>query len=143
MTRISVTSHIAIDDNELEETFIQSTGPGGQNVNKVATAVQLRFDVARSPSLPDPVRERLLHIGGSKLTKDGVLIVTARRFRSQERNRTDARERLVELIREAAFEAPPRRKTRPPRAAKKRLTEAKKKHSALKRLRIRPGSDHG
>jgi ribosome-associated protein len=141
MVRIPVTTHIAIDDRELEETFIQSAGPGGQNVNKVATAVQLRFDVARSPSLSEPVRERLLRMASSKLTKDGVLIVTARRFRSQERNRADARERLIELIRDAAFVAPPRRKTRPPRAEKKRLTEAKKKHSALKRLRTRPGGD--
>jgi ribosome-associated protein len=141
MARISVTTGISIDEGELEESFIQSAGPGGQNVNKVATAVQLRFNVLRSPSLPDHVRERLMRLAGRKMTKDGVLVVTARRFRSQERNRDDARERVVELIREAAFIAPPRRETKPPRAAKKRLSEAKKKHSALKRLRSRPGSE--
>jgi ribosome-associated protein len=141
MARISVTTGIFIDEGELEESFIQSAGPGGQNVNKVATAVQLRFNVLRSPSLPDHVRERLMRLAGRKMTKDGVLVVTARRFRSQERNRDDARERVVELIREAAFIAPPRRETKPPRAAKKRLSEAKKKHSALKRLRSRPGSE--
>jgi ribosome-associated protein len=141
MARIAVTPLLDIDESELDESFIQSAGPGGQNVNKVATAVQLRFDVAHSPSLPTHVRDRLLSTSGSRLTKDGVLVVTARRFRSQERNRDDARERLFELIRQATIVATPRRKTRPSRASKKRLSEAKKKHSSLKRLRGKPGAD--
>src|SRR4030066_354576 len=95
---IRITSTIAIDENEIHQEFIQASGPGGQNVNKVATAVQLRFDVANSPSLPDEVRERLLALGGRRVTKEGVLIIDARRFRSQEVNRQDAMERLVELI---------------------------------------------
>ncbi len=141
MVTIPVFAGIVIDDSELAESFIQSAGPGGQNVNKVATAVQLRFDVARSPSLPEHVRERLLRIAGRKVTKDGVLVNTARRFRSQERNRDAARERLFGLIRDAAHVAPPRRATRPTRAAKKRRLEIKKKHGTLKRMRAKPGAD--
>jgi ribosome-associated protein len=141
MPKIPVTHTITIDESELEESFIQASGPGGQNVNKVATAVQLRFNVAASPSLPDHVRERLRHIAGRKVTKDGVLVVTARRFRTQEQNREDARERLVALIKEAAYVAPPRRSTKLPRAAKKRRLDTKKKHGSLKRLRGRPGAD--
>jgi ribosome-associated protein len=141
MARISVTPTIDLDESELEESFIQATGPGGQNVNKVATAVQLRFDVARSKSLPEHVRQRLLQSAGRRLTKDGVLVLTARRFRTQERNRQDARDRLLELIHEASHVSPPRRATKPPRAAKKRRLDIKKKHSTLKRLRGRPGED--
>ena len=141
MARISVTPTLDLDESELEESFIQATGPGGQNVNKVATAVQLRFDVARSKSLPEHVRQRLLQSAGRRLTKDGVLVLTARRFRTQERNRQDARDRLLELIHEASHVSPPRRATKPPRAAKKRRLDIKKKHSTLKRLRGRPGED--
>jgi ribosome-associated protein len=141
MARISVTPTIDLDESELEESFIQSTGPGGQNVNKVATAVQLRFDVARSKSLPEYVRQRLLQVAGRKLTKEGVLIITARRFRTQERNRQDARDRLLELIHEATHVTPPRRATKPPRATKKRRLDIKKKHGTLKRLRGRPAED--
>jgi ribosome-associated protein len=141
MTRIAVTPELAIDDSELDESFVQATGPGGQNVNKVATAVQLRFDAAGSLSLPAQVRERLSLLAGRRMTKDGVLILTARRYRTQERNREDARERLVELIREAAHVAPPRRATKLPRAAKKRRQDYKKKHATLKRQRRRPHED--
>ena len=140
MARIAVTPEIAIEERDLEERFIQSAGPGGQNVNKVATAVQLRFDMASS-SLPEPVRARLARIAGSKLTKDGVLVVTARRFRLQERNRDDARERLLAMIREAAQAPRPRHPTRVPRAAKKRRSDNKKKHAMRKRLRARPGAE--
>jgi ribosome-associated protein len=141
MGKIRAAPGIAIDDTELEERFIQATGPGGQNVNKVATAVQLRFDVAASPSLPEPVRQRLITLGGRKVSRDGVLIITARRFRTQERNRQDARERLIALIRDASLEAPQRRPTKPTRAAKEQRLERKKIHSALKRQRGRPEAD--
>src|SRR4030065_462651 len=112
---IQVTPGIAIDENEIHQEFIQTSGPGGQNVNKVATAVQLRFDVANSPSLPYEVRERLLSLGGRRVTKEGVLIIDARRFRSQEVNRQDAMERLVELHRKAPQKPQTRRKTKPTR----------------------------
>ncbi len=141
MGKISAAPGIAIDETELEEQFIQATGPGGQNVNKVATAVQLRFDVAASPSLPEPVRQRLIALAGRKVSRDGVLIITARRFRTQERNRHDARERLIALIRDASLETPQRRPTKPPRAAKEQRLERKKKQSALKRQRSRPEAD--
>src|SRR5712671_6883580 len=110
---IRINDHIAIDDGEVSESFIRASGPGGQNVNKLATAVQLRFDVRRSPSLSGPVRARLERLAGSRLTKDGVLVITAQRHRTQERNRADALDRLVDLIRRAAIPPTPRRKTRP------------------------------
>src|ERR1700733_12740866 len=135
---LRVTPSIAIDDSELEESFIASAGPGGQNVNKVATAVQLRFDVVRSPALPDPVRLRLIALSGSRLTKDGVLILTGRQYRTQERNRADVRARLVELIREAAVIPKKRRPTRPTRASKERRLEGKKARSHVKKGRSRP-----
>ena len=138
---ISVTPHISLDENELELTFVRSSGPGGQNVNKVATAVQLRFDVARSPSLPGDVRVRLMARAGKKLTREGVLILTARRFRTQERNRADAIERLVEMIRAAATPPKRRRKTKPTRASKHQRVEEKRRHSSTKRLRGRPKED--
>jgi ribosome-associated protein len=138
MTQIRVTSHIAIDESELEESFIASAGPGGQNVNKVATAVQLRFDVVRSRTLPDPVRLRLIALSGSRLTKDGVLVLTGRQYRTQERNRADVRARLIELIREAAVIPKKRRPTKPTRASKERRLEGKKARASLKQSRGRP-----
>jgi ribosome-associated protein len=141
MARIAITSDIAIDDSELEESFMQATGPGGQNVNKVATAVQLRFDAQNTTSLPDAVRRRLLALAGKRLTKDGVLVLTARQFRTQERNRADARARLVALLQEAADIPIPRRPTRPPRSSKKKRLEQKGARGQLKRWRAKPTGD--
>ena len=135
---LRITDSIAIDDAELDEIFVQSSGPGGQNVNKVATAVQLRFDVAHSPSLPDAVRARLMALAGKRLTKTGVLVLTARRHRTQERNRVDARARLIELIRRAAVPPVPRRKTRVPPASRKRRLEEKSKRGRVKQMRAPP-----
>ena len=135
MARIPVTDTIAIDEDELSESFVLASGPGGQNVNKVSTAVQLRFDVARSPSLSADVRVRIAVIAGQRLTKDGVLIVIARSHRSQERNRSDARARLIDLIRRAATPPKPRHKTKPPRASKERRLDSKMRRSRLKRAR--------
>jgi len=132
---IRVTSAIAIDESEIHEEFIRASGPGGQNVNKVATAVQLRFDVAGSPSLPEEVRERLIGLAGRRVTGDGVLVIDARRYRSQDRNRADALDRLIELIRQAARKPGTRRKTRPTRASRLRRLAAKRRHSQTKRLR--------
>jgi ribosome-associated protein len=141
MGKIRITAHIALDDSELEETFVLASGPGGQNVNKVSSAVQLRFNVALSPSLTEPVRFRLMKSAGSKLTKDGVLVLMGRQFRDQVRNRADVRERLVELIRAAAVTPKKRRPTRPPRAAKENRLQIKKKHAELKRARAKPRGD--
>ncbi len=132
---IRVTARIAIDEREIEESFLRASGPGGQNVNKLATAVQLRFDVRRSPSLPAQVRARLERLAGARLTRDGVLVITAQRYRSQARNREDARERLVALICRAAIRPRPRRPTRPSAASRERRIEAKKRRAGLKRLR--------
>ena len=132
---IRITDRISIDDSELHESFIRASGPGGQNVNKLATAVQLRFDVRQSPSLPQAVRARLERLAGRRLTGDGVLVITAQRHRTQERNRQDALDRLVELVRAAAVEPKPRRPTRPTLGSQKRRLESKKRHSGTKRLR--------
>ncbi len=132
---IEITSGISIDPREIEESFIRASGPGGQNVNKVSSAVQLRFDVRRSPSLPSPVAVRAARLAGKRLTKEGVIVITAARFRTQEQNRADALERLVALLREAARRPVRRVPTRPGRAAKARRVDAKTKRGALKRLR--------
>jgi len=124
-----------IDEDEIHEEFIQSSGPGGQNVNKVATAVQLHFDVANSPSLPDEVRERLLSLNPKRITNEGVLVIDARRFRAQGANRQDAMERLIGLIRKAAEKPRVRRKTKPTRASEIRRLEAKRHRAKKKRLR--------
>ncbi len=132
---IRITDQIAIDESELVESFIRSSGPGGQNVNKLATAVQLRFDVRRSPSLTDEVRGRLERLAGRRLTREGVLVITAQSHRTQERNRADALDRLVALIRQAAVRPPARRPTRPTKASRKRRLEAKKRRGGIKALR--------
>ena len=132
---IHITRTIAIDESEIQEDFIGASGPGGQNVNKVATAVQLRFDVANSPSLPDDVRERMISLAGRRITEDGILIINARRFRTQGRNRQDALDRLVELIRTAAQRPKVRRKTRSTLASKMRRLESKRRRAETKRIR--------
>jgi ribosome-associated protein len=140
---IYITRTIAIDEREIHQEFIRASGPGGQNVNKVSTAVQLRFDVGHSPSLPDGVRERLMRLAGRRITDEGILIIDARRFRTQERNRQDAIDRLVALIRKAAEKPKPRRKTRPPLISKRRRLETKRRRGETKRLRrtISPPED--
>jgi len=141
-TMIPVTETILLDESELEERFIRSSGPGGQNINKVATAVQLRFDVRNSRSLPDEVRERLVRSAGRRVTGGGVLVIEARRFRTRERNRKDARDRLVGMIRKAALPGRPRRKTGPTGASRERRLERKRRRSRIKRIRREvPASD--
>ena len=132
---IKITNTISIDENEMQLHFIRSSGPGGQNVNKVATAVQLRFDVGNSASLPGDVRTRLIRAAGRRVTQDGILIIEARQFRTQERNREDAVGRLVELIRKAAEKPRPRKKTKPSKAAMERRIEGKKRRGEVKKTR--------
>jgi ribosome-associated protein len=136
---IRIDERISIDERELEERFIRASGPGGQNVNKLASAVQLRFDVRRSPSLPDDVRARLERLAGKRLTRAGVLVIMAQRHRTQERNRQDALERLIELIRRAAVAPTPRRATKPSAGAREQRLQSKKLRGSIKGLRrIRP-----
>ena len=141
MARFAVTDDIAVGEEELSETFVLASGPGGQNVNKVSSAVQLRFDAARSPSLPDDVRARLMTLAGRRLTKDGVVIIVARNHRTQERNRAEARERLFDLIRRAATPPKPRRPTKPTFASKRRRLDAKTARAKLKRNRSKVHQD--
>jgi len=132
---IRINAKIAIPESELSEEFIRASGPGGQKVNKTSTAVQLRFDLRNSPSLPDPVRERLVRLAGRRITGEGVLVIEASRYRTQAANRLDARRRLEGLLRRAARPPRPRKKTRPSRASRRRRLEAKKKRSLTKRRR--------
>ena len=134
---IHITRTIAIDERDIKQEFIRSSGPGGQNVNKVSTAVQLRFNVVTS-SLPDDVRKRLIHLAGRRITEDGVLIIKAQRFRTQERNRQDSIDRLVKLIRKASERPKVRRKTKPSLESKRRLLETKRHRSEAKRMRRPP-----
>jgi len=139
---IRIDGRISIDERELEESFIRASGPGGQNVNKLSTAVQLRFDVRRSPSLPGDVRARLERLAGKRLTREGVIVITAQRHRTQERNRQDALDRLVELIQAAAVRPVPRRPTKPTRGSRERRLETKKRRSSIKGLRQdKPGME--
>lgn len=137
-----VTEEVSIEESELEEHFVRASGPGGQNVNKVATAVQLRFDAAATPALPEAARERLLKLAGRRATRQGVVVIEARRYRTRERNREDARERLAALVRKALEPPPPpRKKTRPSRAAKRRRLAAKRKRREVKSLRKPPPTE--
>jgi ribosome-associated protein len=134
---IRITDRISIDERELEERFVRASGPGGQNVNKLSSAVQLRFDVRGSPSLSADVRTRLERLAGARLTREGVLVIMAQRHRTQERNRQDARERLVDLIRRAAVAPIPRRPTKPTAGSRERRLESKKRRASIKGLRQR------
>lgn len=138
---ISIAPGIAFDPREVEESFVRASGPGGQNVNKVSSAVQVRLDLRRAGSLPEAVRERAERLGGRRVSKDGVLVITAQRYRSQERNRQDALDRLVALLREAAVREPPRIPTRTPRSDRRKRLEEKGQRAATKLLRARPSQD--
>jgi ribosome-associated protein len=138
---IKITNSVSLDPDEIEETFVRASGPGGQNVNKVASAVQLRFDLRASPSLPAALRARAERLAGKRLTKEGELVITANRFRSQERNREDALARLVGLLQKAAIPPTPRKATRTPRSAKRKRLEDKVKRGEMKKLRRGPRSE--
>ena len=139
---IRITDSISIDESELAESFVRASGPGGQNVNKVSSAVQLRFDARHSPSLSNDVAVRLMRIAGKRLTKEGVIVIVAQQHRTQERNREDARNRLFEMIRQAAVRPTPRRPTKVPKAERRQRLEAKKHRSTIKNLRrSKPGWD--
>ena len=141
MARLRITPALSIDESELSERFVLSSGPGGQNVNKVSTAVELRFDARASPSLPDAVKARLARIAGSRMTQDGVIVISAQRYRSQPRNREDALERLVEMIREAAVAPVRRRATRPTLGSQERRLTSKTVRSGTKAMRRKPEGD--
>jgi ribosome-associated protein len=140
---IQITDQITIDEGELEEKFVRSSGPGGQNVNKVSTAVQLRFHVMNSTSLPNAIKDRLIVLAGSKMTEEGVLVIDARNHRTQSQNRKEARERFVELLREAAKEPTRRKKTQPSRAIREKRLEEKRRRGELKQTRrsVKPGEE--
>lgn len=140
---IRITPTIAIKESEIEQRFIRASGPGGQNVNKVATAVQLRFNVAKSLTLPDGLRSRLISLAGRRISEEGVLVIDARRFRTQERNRQDAINRLVKLLQKAAVTPKPRRKTKPTAASQHRRIQSKRRRAAIKRARAPvPRNEH-
>ena len=142
MPPLAITSSLSLDPGELTISFIRASGPGGQNVNKVSTAAQLRFDLMGSPSLPAPVKSRARALAGTRLTTEGEIVITADRFRTQALNRDDAVERLLEMLRQAAIPPKPRRATRPTLASKQRRVEAKVKRGGIKKLRsIRPNDD--
>jgi ribosome-associated protein len=138
---IEITPTFSFDETELQYNYVHASGPGGQNVNKVATSVQLRFDVHNSPSLPAEIKARLTKLGGSRMTNDGVLIIEARRYRTQEQNRSDALQRLTSLLHKASQATPLRHATRPTLASKKRRIESKHKHSQIKQARSSEKSD--
>ena len=138
---IHVNDRVSLTDDEVSEQFVRSPGPGGQNVNKLATAVQLRFDARGSKSLPEDIRSRLLKLAGTRVTKLGEIIINARRYRTRERNREDALERLISLIRRATVPPKPRKATRPTRASKLRRVEGKRRRSQLKHARRRLDQD--